>query len=526
MADKHKITVILLSAGILVVFLFCPHFTFAKNTVIDYIPRDQEYIKVDKDYSSSPYVLGESSCSVLETLNTKASKCLRCLHIKDLCPDCCLITTGTRKTQCKDYAALLPSVVAPFQPSDGGTYRERCSQVDSCVTTTGESAGATDKGYSDYKTYCSGGSVSGCQAKGCPTTEPGGLAKCTASSANTWVCDQPGIQDLKYPGCVPANKSGVVDCYNNYSGKFYSISPSPSSPGSYIYTVNPDFIKCIGSCNTAANGYEGVFKAYDCCRYDNSICCQDVGCMRGHDNTVDPSLVVRPGYQNNCTGSDSDPSSACGERINWPECQIGSTVPALCCDKLTNDDCAIFSGDMNTLVNCLARGAASCDLPSGTTVPCSSCFNDISKSDDELEYEFVAKSNERLLVIWQVQATPEYCKADTADPSSCSPTSSWEVGDAPDTSFYTTIKIFDDSGTEIYPGSNAVPVLNQRSFIADFSILGAIATGMDNSTPPKSIFKQGQRYRVKLYYLLTPLSNYVLRATVNHSQFIILRIRE
>ncbi|MGA2774967.1 MAG: hypothetical protein ABSE81_02760 [Candidatus Omnitrophota bacterium] len=538
---KKRIAVSLLLVGFLAIPLFLIRFTYATDRFINYLPRDQELVTVNKNYSSSPYVLGESSCPELVTLNTKVARCTECLSSKALCPDCCINTTGTRETQCQElYEALSTQVpnVQVFQPVSSTNLRLQCPLVNNCEASTEASPGTTDTEYSNFKSYCSAASLPGCQIQGCPTSEPkndGSSVKCVAVSGDGWVCNQDGIQDLNYSGCVPApaSGSGVDDCYTKYSGKFYTtITQLPSTtcasystlgPGNcWQYTVNPDFNSCINTCNAQANLYEQKIKAYDCCSYNKQVCCKDSSCMRGVEDTGAASSVIRPGYKNNCN------DDACVERVNWPECQPGSTDTdkclngSFCCDQLDSTKCLCLSQERDQLIQGMTKGTSFV------------CFNDISKSgDDEFEYDFVAKSNEKLMVIWQVQASPEYCVANTtAQENAClaqsSNVSPWGVGAAPNTYFYTLIKIFDvtnGGSTEVYPGDYADTVMNQKSFTAAFSIFAAIATGMDNSTPPKSIFKQGHQYRVKLYYLIAPLTDYVLRSKISQLQLIILRIR-
>jgi hypothetical protein len=160
------------------------------------------------------------------------------------------------------------------------------------------------------------------------------------------------------------------------------------------------------------------------------------------------------------------------------------------------------------------------------------CFSDISNS---FIYDFVAKSNERIMMIWQVQASPEYLYCGSS--SDCTPAQEAAAvgmadlpggGIEPSTYFYTTVKIFDiTNGTEVevYPGTTSDAVVNQRSFTNAFTIYAAAATNM-TGTPPTSILTQGHRYRIRLYYLLAPLPNYVLRSKISDLQLVIMRVRE
>ncbi|MFA5276694.1 MAG: hypothetical protein WC417_07375 [Candidatus Omnitrophota bacterium] len=528
---RNRIILILILASIFCIPLSVVKSIYAaQKRAISYIPRDQEL--VIKSYDGDPYVLDESKCAALIDLSVKLARCNRCLELKDLCRDCCInMTAGARKTKCSDLKDSIKTQV--FQPSDVSTATEReiCQKVRDCVPAIGVNLGTTETtetvytpDFNAFKDYCSSTNteVPGCQNMGCPSDEPGdgsSTFKCVKSGDN-WICNQDGIQDLKYPGCVPASKSGVDDCYTSYHGNFYTtinkLPPDTCKAYSALgggsdcweYIVNPDLINCMGRCNTGASDYERSFKAVDCCNHDKDVCCKaDSGCTLGQAST--DTATIRPGYQNNCAND-----QACKDRITWTECQPGKdTTPSFCCDNLGSADCIEISRQIDAIIKGKNFG----------------CFSDISnKSGEEFKYEFVAKSNEKLMVIWQVQTSPEYCEADPDNLDACKDPPSSPAIEPPNTYFYTLIKIFDlsNGGQEIYPAPYADSVMNQKSFTAAFSVFAAIATGMDNSSPPKSIFQQGHRYQVKLYYLIAPLSKYVLRSTISKLQFIILRVRE
>ncbi len=281
---------------------------------------------------------------------------------------------------------------------------------------------------------------------------------------------------------------------------------------------------CISACQAAANLQEQSAKNLDCCNRDSSVCCNDALCMYGINDTG-TAPRKRPGYQNNCN------DDACtgrplteDDRIHWKECQPGkNTVPSFCCDDLTPADCINYTTALDKLLGGMTSGGAF------------GCFGDISKAGDELVYDFVAKSNEKLMVIWQATLSPEYfycgsssaCTADQENAAAALPTLP-STGTEPNTYFYTIVKIFDltADGAEVYPGTNADTVMNQRSFVSTFSVFAAIATGNQKADPTKSIFQQGHKYRVKLYYLMAPLGNYVLRSKVSQTQLIVMRLRE
>ncbi|MCU0665697.1 MAG: hypothetical protein MUF05_01200 [Candidatus Omnitrophica bacterium] len=510
-------------AGLLV-SLLCVTLLYARDRKIDYIPRDQQLVTVDKDYSFASYYLDESDNLDLEEINRKLSRCLECIDIKATCPDCCVAISPNRETKIEDFIAAVP--VMPFQPSGEWDERSRCFEVSRCQEqeianyhNVSSTDNLTDTQYRVFKEYCSGSSIGPCQSKGCPSDEPdsgGWSGKCARSDdGKGWICDRNDIRDLKYKGCRPANKSGVEDCYKEYSGKFYTdvsldlgeefCISKIGEKQCYKYTPNQKFLDCADDCRNKSAIYESAYKDYNCHIFDSDICCQGSSCMYGvnHEN----GDTIRPGYNNNCN------NSSCISRVDWPECQPTATPKQkeLCCDTMTGETCADFLKEKDLILDEMIRGVRS------------SAFEDISKPGEEFVYEFVAKSNERLMIIYLVQASPEFCEAKAPGSGECK--GAWGTDKPPATSFYTMVKMYDmsDNGKEVYPGSREV-IINQKSFQGAFSIYSAIATPVDGDG--KSILQQGHNYKVKINYLLAPLPDYVLRAKISHLQFIILRTRE
>ncbi len=528
---KNKIQISLIFLFILSGFLFVARFSYAARArSIDYIPRDQELATTEKNYTT-PYVLSESDCSnFLLELNTKISRCYDCQQLKTNCSDCCIdMTTGARKTKCKD---LTDSAQAPiFQPIAGDTNsRKACAVVKACqddllIDRPETDPGSTGQSYTDFKDYCFDSSlvtgIPGCQAKGCPDSsgEPKQSSwtnRCQGPDTNgTFICNDEDIDELASEGCDPSG-SAVTDCATLNPKYIITAIPDDDCPPSYIhcweYKLRDELKNCISACQAAAAFQEKSAKDLDCCNRDSNICESSPGSIVGLN-------AARPGYQENCRNDD-----ACSDRVNWPECQPGAdTIPSFCCDNLTAGNCIEFSQLRDDAINAMATGTSF------------GCFGDISKLGDAFTYEFVAKSNEKLMVIWQVQTSPEYfyCGSSAActstqEASASAMASLPSTGTAPNTYFYTLIKIFDmsDGNQEVYPYPYADTVMNQKSFTAAFSVFAAIATGKDNAIVPQSIFKQGHKYQIKLYYLIAPLSNYVLRSKISHLQFMVLRTRE
>jgi len=500
-----------------VLFITAQYAYAAQSRTIDYMPRDQE-LEMEHQSFAPEVIIKEVDCANgMNDANLKHSRCVACMDLKDRCPDCCLDITDAadRKTVCKDFTDNINDHPMVFEPAT-------CAAVNDCLTDNPPPS--PDTNYSDYADYCTDPAIPGCQRLGCPSGEPasaghghGGGANCApevdsdGNPTGNYVCDTNGINDLEDSGC-PANAgSGFSDC-DSINPK-YVRSPLPDAdcpPGighpCFQYQLSAGLRNCITTCQTAANDNETAAKDLDCCRKDSGVC--------GNPGSPLTGLYAdRPGYQNNCTNNDS-----CEERAAWLECQDGHTVtPDFCCDNLTWPDCIGFENTLNTLLNGMVNGTST------------NCFSNIS---DGFSYDFVAKSNERLMVIWQVQATPEYFYCGSG--AACTPAQELtadfpSTGPTPNTYFYTTVKVYDVTNgaeVEVYPNppvSDAV--VNQRSFSNAFTIFAAVSTGKTGN-PPVSILTQGHQYRVRLYYLIAPLPNYVLRSKIKDLQLVIMRVRE
>lgn len=518
---NRKKIIIFFFISLLGAALFIYKISYAKSRTIDYFPRDQEILTINKDTN---YFLNESVCSQLSDLNTKVSRCWNCMGLKNLCPDCCLALTPTsRKEQC---AELQEDLLSPVFTPDSGSANPRlaCPLVSDCPVPAKANPAIN---YENYKNYCAAvNDRPGCQEKGCPSDEPkndGHFTKCSATpSGDSWICNDKDIDELKYTGCAPAVGSGVTDCITKKHGGsngFYHVSSEldhalcpPGYAKCWEYTMYNDIKKCIDNpsdplhpgCYQQARAYEISAKNLSCCNQDSGVCCKDVDCNTG-------IIGARPGYQNNCS------SGNCDKRIDWPECQASSADKSFCCDNLDSKKCSEIQDKIIVLIDKMTNGTSF------------GCFNDISNGNDKFQYDFVAKSNEKVMVIWQVEAKPEYCAANPAAPTAC--VSDWGTGAQPNTNFYTMIKIFDITDTqiestanEVYPGAQGNTIMNQKSFVGAFSIFSAAVADKDSSGD--FILQQGHRYRVKLYYLLAPLNDYVLRSKITRTQFIVLRIRE
>jgi len=273
----------------------------------------------------------------------------------------------------------------------------------------------------------------------------------------------------------------------------------------FVYTKTPALQGLIDSCPGVADVQELAEKTLNCCLQDSNIC------SKAGSSDLVGVIGARPGYNNNCS------DNYCIARVNWPECSPNSADP-LCCDNLTNVECAGFIRDFEdgVFARCSTIGNNYCPDDIAPPVP--------GDPASEFKYEFVAKSNEKVMVIYQIKASPDSDYTGPPGYADIAQNVSY---------FYTLVKIFDVTnagtgiGTEVYPNSiesGIQTIINQKAFTGEFSIFSAIAADKDSAG--KSIFKQGHKYRIKLYYLLAPLDYYTITTTIKYLQFTILRIRE
>jgi hypothetical protein len=135
----------------------------------------------------------------------------------------------------------------------------------------------------------------------------------------------------------------------------------------------------------------------------------------------------------------------------------------------------------------------------GGTGACNNCYQEI---DQAFHYDFVAKSREKLTVVWQIEATPK------ANQTSGPPV-------IPTTFFYTMVKIVDPSTNTVVHTS----IAHQKAFSGAFSIYAATSSG-------DIVFVPGRKYEVRLYYFLPILPGYNLQSEVRRLELIVFRVRE
>ncbi|MFA5319755.1 MAG: hypothetical protein WBE75_01145 [Candidatus Omnitrophota bacterium] len=312
------------------------------------------------------------------------------------------------------------------------------------------SASSTSEGYcSAYKIcmsaytssldLCSDASSLNCHKKGCGSTEPDG-------TCDGYLCDEDNLSP-KTAACSPVSASGLRDCssYQPYSSITKVCTQTNPNNGEcvkyrYQYTVNPNYQSCVNSCNAYVDTYRDCRQTVECCKKN----------------------ACTSGFSGNCTQED------CETRIS-----------SATCANYTASDCVALE---NQVTECL-----------DATGNCRQCFTDI---DSDFVYKFVAKSREKIVVIWQISSTPLMTPADGTK-----------------TYFYTMVKVIDDESGDVAHQS----FVSQKNFSEAFSVFSA--------TNVSDGIEAGRRYRVKLYYFIPDLDEN-LKIEVNTVQMIMIRIRE
>jgi hypothetical protein len=304
------------------------------------------------------------------------------------------------------------------------------------------------------------------QATGCgnPLPKPSALKTCKNTGSQEWLCEEDNLSPTS-KGCTPtadALKAGCPDC--SKISPVYDIEKitttttdkkgNPVTRDDYKYTLTSGYSTCLNNCTqyTASQGQ---------CSNDFAGC-KDAVCGGA-------------GFDAKCKNS-PDPATGkgkCDERLDWPGC-----------DSLTATDCVSMNNDANV---CLTD-------PNG---PCHTCFRQL---DPDLFYRFVARSREKIVVMWQISSTPKF------------------QGKAP-TYFYTMIKIIDENANRAVHES----IVNQKSFQGSFSIFSATAQSAVAENG-KIVLETGKPYRVEIYYFIPPV-NMGLNIQIDKVQIIAVRTR-
>ncbi|MFA5362508.1 MAG: hypothetical protein WC335_04590 [Candidatus Omnitrophota bacterium] len=289
---------------------------------------------------------------------------------------------------------------------------------------------------------------------------------CISSGASVWKCEEDDLSPAS-KGCSPTSDAQKAGC-PNCSGispvykieDIENITTTISSTTvnlSYQYTLTPSYNTCYRNCLSYTSSQSQ-------CREDFDDCKSQV-CGGGEDG----------GFDRKCKNS-PDPATGkgkCDERLAWPEC-----------DNYTTSDCVKMNNEAN---GCLTDAGGQCH----------SCFRQL---DPDLFYRFVARSREKIIVMWQITSTPKF------------------QGNAP-TYFYTMIKIIDDNTNRVVHES----LVNQKSFQGSFSIFSATAQSAVEKDG-KIVLETGKPYRVEIYYFIPPV-NMGLNIQIDKVQIIAVRTR-
>ncbi|NLE65715.1 MAG: hypothetical protein GX606_07365, partial [Elusimicrobia bacterium] len=393
---------------IFLIAILIPAQALAVQQQMTYLPRDEEIAHVEENYSN--YVLRQTSCNVIDELSNKSSRCYACLQARQTCPDCCLrfSSDGTAlASECSSALTEYTPVPALF-PSK----TQNPPETDTCFSEVWglflENPGQFCLNGQDQVPFpCQQLGCLGVQAdspetiKARPKTTSG--AHCWAghidNGQQSWICDtdsltdpHPDIEnqdpaleyaDLSCRDLGPLFDIVPVNCWGSGGGQGNQANTSQQNSGGgpgggscYKYSFKNDVLDCIRSCVDQAKRYSLYQKSRQCC-LDVFTCSQ-----------MDP-----PGYPMNCSAETS-----CATRVDWPECALGADAE-LCCDNpsLTSQTC---EGYQRQIQDCM-------DV---TTGKCTSCFREFGPNGKKLTYEFFARSNERILILPQINMTPEFIR--------------------------------------------------------------------------------------------------------------------
>lgn len=464
MYDTKKHRGVLPFLVILAVVLLISYAAYGKSQYVQYLPRDESAVTVTKSYSDPVLVVGEIGCpgSTIENLTQEHSTCDSCGTAAEGCPACCLVTSPGKQTiacTAGDNATLYDC--KPFLFMSNVT--PPCTQL------------CTGNG-----TYSCDEPLVHCQNKGCASDEPGPDQfghlgqSCNQTGSHSWICNDGNITP-GFIGCLSVQNTtvtGIKYCQSDrptVGNSYYDISPVACPSGNatcYSYAPRSDFKGCIDRCVDYADGSETCLQRVDCCKHEKA-----------------------------CPSLDGNTTVTRADRCDY---SLGGA-----CETIVNLDCSEYTSAYCTDVNnqLLECGDDSDGQVEGT---CHFCFKPIK----DIEYTFVAKSKEKVVVIWQIATSNAH-----ADPGF--PVSS--------TYFFSRVKVMDNASGKFIHKS----VVNQKSFTGAFNIFAA--TAVDKVQLPTGaeeyILQPGRSYTVRPYYFIA-VTGYHLSIQINRVQLTIVRIRD
>lgn len=507
---KKKIDkAVLLVLKIAILALCIPILLYAQGRrSLTYLPRDEFVTTVDKSYSPE-LLLNERDCPTVSDLLMRVKDCMTCaFNLKPSCPSCCLVyLPAGYATRCSPEA------------SEGYNCRPAAfNEVDVGVCT------GFDCDTPDVIPFC--------QQRGCGDLEPKPDHDDACIFSPTSIYDPDGeLIDDNFPQWIcsgsdsyaprkvplePSAESGLLDDQDSYpdpqTTPYYqsvtSLSDCPDEEelrdsGHPCYQYLPEYawVKYIQRCFNYTRQWVGCQKTVYCCKKGTCPRCCDSYCETRICNP-DPA-DDRTGFNLNCLQDPNRDLYKCQERIAMPKCLPG-------CVSGDPDDPCYTDADVCLRLN--QRLTDRIGDPNDRAIQ--ACFREL---DSDLEYKFIAKSNDRIVAIWQIQAVPRF-RCTAADCTTILPADA-NCPPPEHIYFYTKVKIVDldldrSSGGRIVHES----IVNEKSFTGMFSIFSA--------TVNSEALIPGHRYVVKLYYFLPPLCDYRLWAEISGAQLIIFRVRE
>ncbi len=572
--------------GAVLICAAMPSLCYGKS--VTFLPRDEEMVSYPRDYRGEKYILTEKECESDRAQNS-FNRCMACVQARTECPDCCLKkATGAGPSlkslamRCtpEDDAKYTPRNVV-FVPNDD------CSRVAACVTkwndypprnpldvvnTTQVVRDQYCLNHTQHELPPYDDNLPHCQVLGCSGIDNNGQINAKPKekkpddacemdgSEMKWICNTNDLDTPDYKGCLPwtheyytkgtkACPSSLLDNHgtpdrgtinwqnsgalgggtlplpgaggsHSFPGGSTTYGPSlPPTCYTYEFTNDPsdpnkNYLQILANCRAAAMGYEQFVKDDGCCKLGSEVCCGKKNgsgqCLEGVKINTITNQPSAPGCEQNCV------STVCQERVAWPECNAaGGAANELCCDNpaLNGEKCLQYS----------AQAQLCLDAKKGK---CLNCFQVFGTDTKPFEYDFIAKSNQKMIIIWQLHVSPKYEMAQVVGGVKMPippPIGGPNTGPLPLSYLYTMVKIFDitngGEGEEVYPGASGKGAMSQRAFSGAFSIFSA-------SVVEDGFLTQGHRYRVQLFWYIPKLDNYILSAEVQRGEFTIIKIRE
>ncbi|HOW42913.1 MAG TPA: hypothetical protein P5110_06600 [Candidatus Omnitrophota bacterium] len=416
------------------------------ETTIKYIPRDHSMQTVRKNFSP-PLKLYESTACKNQFL-IDMQNCNYCMQLWRSCPDCCLVfyPDGSMYRRCTKFEnSIYDCADVPFNVND-------CPAVTCPAAITNP---------------CAEG-IPHCQQRGCPANPPAPNGSCE-SRDGFWYCPEDDYEPQPFchincatVGSCPVEPYYDIDKLDPPPPPPDPKDPPPAKPTEPIdpdveycqpplcfkYSPTANFRQYVQACHDYTTQWEECRRGVDCCRRDL------------------------------CNGMGIQVCLSCETRINNTQCR-NFTLPG-CQETIRQYNEFITNADT-----------------------AKHCFEPIDET--ALTYSFVAKSNEKVSIIWQLQAE---CPLRN------------EIDPLKDILFYSMIKVFegdpdsDTSRTLIHQSP-----FHARSMRSSFSINGLTSV-------PKDKLKSSRKYTVVVYYFIPPSDYQNMHMELSWAELIILRNRQ